>query len=87
MATDVRIGNHMAHNKTHKTLQDIISGKTPGRGAANPNFPYGEMVDPVYSPNSGNGPIMDPGYNQPNYPKKLTRKVPKKFKPYPRPNN
>ena len=77
----------MAHNKTHKTLQDIISGKTPGRGAANPNFPYGEMVDPIYSPNSGNGPIGDPGFNRPGGPKIPKRKVPKKFKPYPRPNN
>lgn len=77
----------MANNKAGKILKDILSGKTPGRGAANPNFPYGEMVNPVYSPNSGNGPIGDPDYNQTNYPKNLKRKVPKKFKPYPRPNN
>ena len=78
----------MADNKKiGKILGDIVSGKTPGRGAANPNFPYGEMVDPVYSPNSGNGPIGDPGFNQPNYPKNPKRKVSKKFKPYPRPNN
>jgi len=77
----------MADNKTGKILRDILSGKTPGRGAANPNFPYGETVNPIYSPNSGNGPIGDPGYNQPNTPKMPTRKPPKKFKPFPRPNN
>jgi hypothetical protein len=65
-------------NKTSKTLRDIISGKTPGRGAANPNFPYGEMVDPVYSPNSGNGPIGDPGFSNPNYPKNIKKKNKKK---------
>jgi hypothetical protein len=87
MATDIRIGTNMADNKAGKILKNILSGKTPGRGAANPNFPYGEMINPVYSPSSGNGPIMDPGFNRPDYPKKLKRKVPKKFKPYPRPNN
>ena len=88
MATDIRIGTNMADNKAGKTLQDILSGKTPGRGAANPNFPYGEMINPVYSPSSGNGPIIDPGFNRPDYPKEIKRKtkLPKKFRPYPRPN-
>jgi hypothetical protein len=48
------------------------------------------MINPVYSPSSGNGPIMDPGFNRPaKWTKKLKRKrkVPKKFKPYPLPNN
>ena len=86
MATDIRIGTKMADNKAGKILRDILSGKTPGRGAANPNFPYGEMVNPTYSPSSGNGPI-DPGFNRPKPPKMPKRKVPKKFKPFPRPNN
>ena len=86
MATDIRIGTNMADNKTGKILRDILSGKTPGWGAANPNFPYGETVNPIYSPNSGNGPI-DPGFNNPNYPKMPTRKPPKKLKPFLRPNN
>ena len=73
--------------KAAKALEDILSGKAKGWGAANPNFPNGEMINPVYSPSSGNGPIMDPGFNRPDYPKKLKRKVPKKFKPYPQPNN
>ena len=80
----------MADNKAGKILKNIISGKTPGRGAANPNFPYGEMINPVYSPSTGNGPIMDPGFNRPaKWTKKLKRKrkVPKNFKPYPQPNN
>ena len=90
MATDIRIGTNMADNKAGKILKNILSGKTPGRGAANPNFPYGEMINPVYSPSTGNGPIMDPGFNRPaKWTKKLKRKrkVPKNFKPYPQPNN
>ena len=71
MATNLWIGTKMADNKKiGKTLRDILSGKTPGRGAANPNFPYGEMINPIYSPNSGNGPIGDPGFNQPILTKK-----------------
>ena len=72
----------MADNKKiGKILGDIVSGKTPGRGAANPNFPYGEMVDPVYSPNSGNGPI-DPGFSRPDLiPKKAKAKIKKTFYP------
>lgn len=72
----------MADNKKiGKILGDIVSGKTPGRGAANPNFPYGEMVDPLYSPNSGNGPI-DPGFNRPDLmPKKAKARIKKTFYP------
>jgi hypothetical protein len=72
--------------KAAEALEDILSGKAKGWGAANPNFPNDSYVEPIYSPNSGNGPI-DPGFNNPNYPKTPTRKVPKKFKPFPRPNN
>jgi ABC-type phosphate transport system substrate-binding protein len=46
--------------KAAKALEDILSGKAKGWGAANPNFPNGEMINPVYSPSSGkqsyNGP-------------------------------
>ena len=72
----------MADNKKiGKIFDDIVSGKTPGRGAANPNFPYGEMVDPLYSPNSGNGPI-DPGFNRPDLMSKKTKaKIKKTFYP------
>jgi hypothetical protein len=63
--------------KAAKALEDILSGKAKGRGAANPNFPYGEMINPVYSPSSGNGPIMDPGFNRPA---KWTKKIKKKKK-------
>lgn len=52
-----------------------------GRGAANPNFPYGEMVDPMYAPNSGNGPI-DPEYGRPvaKIPAKKLKKISKAVK-------
>ena len=73
--------------KAAKALEDILSGRAKGWGAANPNFPNDSYVEPIYSPNSGNGPI-DPGFNRPDYPKEIKQKtkLPKKFKPYPRPN-
>jgi hypothetical protein len=61
--------------KAAKALEDILSGKAKGWGAANPNFPNGEMINPVYSPSSGNSPIMDPGFNRPaKWTKKLKEK-------------
>ena len=65
--------------KAAKTLKDLLSGKTKGWGAANPNFPNDEYVAPDYSLNSGNGPI-DPGFNRP-LPPKMRKKIKKTFYP------
>jgi hypothetical protein len=63
----------MADNKKiGKIFDDIVSGKKPGWGAANPNFPNDSYVKPIYSRNSGNGPI-DPGFNNNPQSKKLAR--------------
>ena len=59
--------------KAAKALEDILSGKAKGWGAANPNFPNDSYVEPIYSPNSGNGPI-DPGFNRPDLINKILKK-------------
>ena len=70
----------MANNKKiGKIFDDIISGKKPGWGAANPNFPNDSYVEPIYSRNSGNGPI-DPDFNRP-LPPKVRKKIKKTFYP------
>ena len=72
----------MADNKKiGKIFDDIISGKKSGWGAANPNFPNDSYVEPIYSRNSGNGPI-DPGFSRPDLmPKKAKAKIKKTFYP------
>ena len=59
--------------KAAKALEDILSGKAKGWGAANPNFPNDSYVEPIYSPNSGNGPI-DPGFSRPDLMNKILKK-------------
>jgi hypothetical protein len=59
--------------KAAKALEDILSGKAKGWGAANPNFPNDSYVEPIYSPNSGNGPI-DPGFSRPDLINKILKK-------------
>jgi hypothetical protein len=72
----------MANNKKiGKIFDDVVSGKKPGWGAANPNFPNDTYVEPTYSRNSGNGPI-DPGFNRPDLmPKKAKARIKKTFYP------
>ena len=67
----------MDEKKAAKMLEDILSGKAKGWGAANPNFPNDSYVTQDYSLNSGNGPI-DPEYNRP-LPKKIQKKIKKEI--------